>query len=76
MKFFARLVSLALWAVLPAVGAGLDVAEYQAYVDSLLPEVSFGLSVRSVNTGKELANINGNAHRCGAPQALFHYPAR
>ena len=29
MKFFARLVSLALWAVLPAVGAGLDVAEYQ-----------------------------------------------
>ena len=40
MKFFARLVSLALWAVLPAVGAGLDVAEYQAYVDSLLPEVS------------------------------------
>lgn len=60
MKFFARLVSLALWAVLPAVGAGLDVAEYQAYVDSLLPEVSFGLSVRSVNTGKELANINGN----------------
>ena len=49
MKLFPRLVSLALWAVLPAFAAGLDVAEYQAYVDSLLPEVSFGLSVRSVN---------------------------
>ena len=59
MKLFPRLVSLALWAVMPAFAAGIDVAEYQAYVDSLLPEVSFGLSVRSVNSGKELANING-----------------
>ena len=59
MDFLRRLFVVLLFAVVPLF-AGLDIAEYQAYVDSLLPEVSFGLSVRSVGSGVELANINGN----------------
>lgn len=38
----------------------LDTAK--AYVDSLLPESKFGLSVRSVKTGKEIFNINGGEY--------------
>ena len=58
MKNTGKWVALVLLAAIPLF-AGYDLAPYQAYVDSLLPEVQFGLSIRSVTTGEELANING-----------------
>ncbi|MCQ2098566.1 MAG: D-alanyl-D-alanine carboxypeptidase/D-alanyl-D-alanine-endopeptidase [Fibrobacter sp.] len=39
------------------VFAGLNVSDFQAYVDSLVPGSRLGLSVRSVKTGEELASI-------------------
>lgn len=39
--------------------AGIDVAPYQAYVDSVVPGSRYGLSVRSVKKGKEIVNIRG-----------------
>lgn len=40
--------------------AKLNVSDFQAIVDSMVPESRFGLSVRSVKTGEELVNIRGN----------------
>lgn len=39
--------------------ARIDVSTFQAYVDSVVPGSRYGLSVRSVKTGEELANIRG-----------------
>jgi len=39
--------------------AALDLDSFQVYVDSLVPGSRYGLSVRSVKTGKELGNIRG-----------------
>ena len=40
--------------------AHVNVASYKSYVDSLLPGTTFGMSLRSVKTGKEIGNVNGN----------------
>lgn len=39
--------------------AKLNVSDFQAIVDSVIPGSKLGLSVRSVKTGEELANIRG-----------------
>ncbi|WP_233142903.1 D-alanyl-D-alanine carboxypeptidase/D-alanyl-D-alanine-endopeptidase [Fibrobacter sp. UWR2] len=54
-----RFVVVLLFAIAPLL-AGFDFAPYQAYIDSVIPEVKFGLSVRSVSTGAELLNVNAN----------------
>lgn len=55
----SRFVFVLLFAIAPLF-AGFDFAPYQAYIDSVIPEVKFGLSVRSVSTGAELLNVNAN----------------
>lgn len=55
---FRKVLGLMLLVVVP-VFAGIDLAPYQEYVDSLIPNVRFGLSVRSVKAGKEIANVHG-----------------
>jgi len=40
--------------------AGIDMAPFQAYVDSVVPGSRYGLSIRSIKTGKEIANIRGD----------------
>ena len=40
--------------------ASVNVAPYKSFVDSLLPGVRFGMSLRSVKTGQELGSVNGN----------------
>ena len=39
--------------------AGIDLSPYQTYVDSVVPGSRLGISVRSLKSGKELANIRG-----------------
>jgi len=57
--FLHRFVVVLLFAMVPLF-AGFDFAPYQAYIDSVIPEVKFGLSVRSVSTGAELLNVNAD----------------
>ena len=59
LGFLRRFVAVLLFAIAPLL-AGFDFAPYQAYIDSVIPEVKFGLSVRSVSTGAELLNVNAN----------------
>ena len=59
MGFLHRFVVVLLFAMVPLF-AGFDFAPYQAYIDSVIPEVKFGLSVRSVSTGAELLNVNAD----------------
>lgn len=59
LGFLRRFVVVLLFAIAPLL-AGFDFAPYQAYIDSVIPEVKFGLSVRSVSTGAELLNVNAN----------------
>lgn len=40
--------------------AAIDIDSFQVYVDSLVPGSRYGLSIRSVKTGKELTNIRGD----------------
>ncbi len=54
-KIFLLVCSLCVWAV-----AGLNISDFQAYVDSVIPESRFGLSVRSLKTGAELVSIRGD----------------
>ena len=61
MGFLHRLVFVLLVAIAPLF-AGFDFAPYQAYIDSVIPEVKFGLSVRSVTTGEELLNVNADEY--------------
>ena len=61
MGFLNRLVVVLLLAIAPLF-AGFDFAPYQAYIDSVIPEVKFGLSVRSVSTGAELLNVNADEY--------------
>ena len=61
MGFLHRLVVVLLVAIAPLF-AGFDFAPYQAYIDSVIPEVKFGLSVRSVSTGAELLNVNAGEY--------------
>lgn len=61
MGFLHRLVVVLLVAIAPLF-AGFDFAPYQAYIDSVIPEVKFGLSVRSVTTGEELLNVNADEY--------------
>lgn len=56
-----RFVFVLLVAIAPLF-AGFDFAPYQAYIDSVIPEVKFGLSVRSVTTGEELLNVNADEY--------------
>lgn len=56
-----RFVIVLLVAIAPLL-AGFDFAPYQAYIDSVIPEVKFGLSVRSVTTGEELLNVNADEY--------------
>ena len=39
--------------------SAIDVSEFQTYVDSMVPGARYGLSVRSVRSGNEIANIRG-----------------
>ena len=41
------------------VFANFELGEFQSYVDSQVPGSRFGLSIRSVKTGKELGSIRG-----------------
>lgn len=43
-----------------AAFASIDIDSFQVYVDSLVPGSRYGLSIRSVKTGKELTNIRGD----------------
>ncbi|MBR3669234.1 MAG: D-alanyl-D-alanine carboxypeptidase/D-alanyl-D-alanine-endopeptidase [Fibrobacter sp.] len=61
MGFLHRFVIVLLVAIAPLF-AGFDFAPYQAYIDSVIPEVKFGLSVRSVTTGEELLNVNADEY--------------
>lgn len=40
--------------------AGLDIGDFQAYVDAKVPKSRFGLSIRSVKTGQELAGVRSD----------------
>lgn len=55
---FRKFLCLGLFFAAPLF-AGIDVSTFQAYVDSVVPGSRYGLSVRSVKTGAELANIRG-----------------
>jgi len=59
--FLRRSLAVFLFAIAPLFAA-FDFAPYQAYIDSVIPEVKFGLSVRSVSTGAELLNVNANEY--------------
>lgn len=61
MKTFFRTFAFILFALTPLF-ADFDFEPYKVYMDSIIPEVRFGLSVRSVTTGKELINISGNEY--------------
>ena len=61
MKTLFRLASVLLFVTAPLF-AKFDFAPYQAYIDSVIPEVKFGLSVRSVSTGAELLNVNADEY--------------
>ena len=61
LGFLHRFVFVLLVAIAPLF-AGFDFAPYQAYIDSVIPEVKFGLSVRSVTTGEELLNVNADEY--------------
>lgn len=43
----------------PMEGDVFPLQEFMVLVDSMVPNVKFGLSIRSVHTGKELGNIRG-----------------
>ena len=58
MMFFRSLLFCA-FAVSPLF-AYLDLAPYQTFVDSVVPGSRLGISIRSVQSGKELANIRGD----------------
>ena len=58
MNFFRSLLFCA-FAVSPLL-AHLDLVPYQAFVDSVVPGSRLGISIRSVQSGKELANIRGD----------------
>lgn len=55
MKKLVGLVCL----LVALASAALDLDSVQAYVDSMVPGSRYGLSVRSVKTGKELGNVRG-----------------
>ena len=57
MKLF-RCLAFCVFAAAPLF-AGIDLAPYQTYVDSVVPGSRLGISVRSLKSGKELANIRG-----------------
>ena len=58
MKSFRSIVLL-LFAT-SSLFAHLDLSFFQAYVDSVVPGSRLGVSIRSVQQGKELANIRGD----------------
>lgn len=65
MRFFLKTAN-AFWGVLLAVLmlpvsslSAIDISEFQTYVDSVVPGARFGLSVRSVKSGSEIANVRG-----------------
>lgn len=58
MKKFWMWIGLCASLFVPSF-AKLNVSDFQAIVDSMVPESRFGLSVRSVKTGEELVNIRG-----------------
>lgn len=61
MRSFAMKKVLSLICLIAmAVFAAVDVDSFQVYIDSLVPGSRYGLSVRSVKSGKELANIRGD----------------
>lgn len=57
MKFRVFVCWILLFAV--PIFAKMDVSAFQAYVDATVPGSRYGLSIRSVKTGEELANIRG-----------------
>lgn len=57
-RIFDKLVAAVLVLSAPLL-ADFNLDSVQAYVDSLVPGSRYGLSVRSVKTGKEIANIRG-----------------
>ncbi len=55
---FNRLVAVFAFFAAPLF-AGIDLTSFQAYVDSVVPNSRYGISVRSVKTGNEIANLRG-----------------
>ena len=58
MMKLLRCLAFCVFAAVPLF-AGIDLAPYQTYVDSVVPGSRLGISVRSLKSGKELANIRG-----------------
>lgn len=58
LRLFAFVAALLL--SLDVVWARVDVDSFQVYVDSMVPGSRYGLSIRSVKSGKELASIRGD----------------
>jgi len=56
---FSRSIVLLAFAISPLF-ANLDLSSFQTYVDSVVPGSRLGVSIRSVQQGKELANIRGD----------------
>ena len=40
--------------------AHVNVASFKSYVDSIIPGVRYGMAIRSVKSGQEIGNINGD----------------
>lgn len=57
MNFRKFIVALSMLTV--PLFAGIDLTSFQAYVDSVVPGSRYGVSVRSVKTGKEIASLRG-----------------
>lgn len=54
-----RFCAVLLLGLSSALYANLDISQFQTYVDSVIPGARYGMSIRSVRTGMELASIRG-----------------
>ena len=60
MKNLFRTTSRILPFLVAPLLAHVDVSSFKNYVDSLIPGVRFGMALRSVKTGQEIGNVNGD----------------
>lgn len=60
MNSLFRITSRLLPFLVAPLFAHVDVSSYKNYVDSLIPGVRFGMAIRSVKTGQEIGNVNGD----------------
>ncbi len=60
MNSLFRITSRLLPFLVAPLFAHVNVSSYKNYVDSLIPGVRFGMAIRSVKTGQEIGNVNGD----------------